>query len=202
MSEKCPNCGGDFKFSPCCGRVEGMTKMLAEHVLIAYPCKGDAVETTQRFREEWSRKTDWCIACGTGWDMTARLKLARARVAELETAPLALSDLAEIKRKALLYDEALKTAHATSLADVIEERDRLRADVAEMKAIAGFVRDDSWDSAVREYRASVKDAAPMTDAHLSLVMSNALDPCRICKGTGRNPMSDIVNWLPCSACQR
>ena len=24
--------------------------------------------------------------------------------------------------------------------------------------------------------------------------------CLVCKGTGRNPMSDNVNWLPCSTC--
>ena len=24
--------------------------------------------------------------------------------------------------------------------------------------------------------------------------------CRVCGGTGRNPMSDNANWLPCAAC--
>ena len=24
--------------------------------------------------------------------------------------------------------------------------------------------------------------------------------CQSCRGTGRNPMSDTVNWLPCAAC--
>ena len=26
------------------------------------------------------------------------------------------------------------------------------------------------------------------------------EPCDACNGTGRDPMSDIVNWLPCKTC--
>ena len=28
-----------------------------------------------------------------------------------------------------------------------------------------------------------------------------IDTCPVCKGTGRNPMSDTTNWLPCGDCQ-
>lgn len=27
------------------------------------------------------------------------------------------------------------------------------------------------------------------------------DVCRTCKGTGRDPMSDTMNWLPCPTCR-
>ena len=42
---------------------------------------------------------------------------------------------------------------------------------------------------LRTFRAMVERPNPMVEA-----------TCHVCRGTGRNPMSDIVNWFPCSEC--
>lgn len=47
-------------------------------------------------------------------------------------------------------------------------------------------------------RVSYNDA--QVESVLAALARTGGEVCHVCKGTGRDPMSDNVNWLPCNSC--
>ena len=105
--------------------------------------------------------------------------------------------LGEIKRlrDAALYPPWLADA-AEALGEVRpEDGAPLALNWTQVIAAIHELREDRDHWKLRAERAEY--ALPSTPG--ALVIDTPYQ-CRVCGGTGRNPMSDNANWLPCAAC--
>jgi hypothetical protein len=61
-----------------------------------------------------------------------------------------------------------------------------------LRRLPDYRREQAWDVITRAVGLAERSAQRDT--------SREPEACKICEGTGRNPMSDNANWLTCSHC--
>ena len=61
-----------------------------------------------------------------------------------------------------------------------------------LRRLPDYRREQAWDVMTRAVGLAERSAQRDT--------SREPEACKICEGTGRNPMSDNANWLTCSHC--